>query len=151
MSFIVKLESHSPKDALCKSLTKIGRVVLGKKTRFLNLFMNFRYFVIMWGGGGGGKKSFFFLFLFLYFFFFFFFCFFFFLWGGGGGGLKKKLFFFNFVHVYLLFRYFLLLEKNGGLYSCKLESHECFLPSLVKIGSVVLEKIFKFRQYIFTF
>ena len=70
----------------------------------------------------------------------------------GGGGLKKKLFFLNFVHVYLLFRYFLPLEKNGGLYSCELESHECFLPSLVKIGSVVLEKkIFKFRQYIFTF
>ena len=45
----VKLESHSPKDALCKSLTKIGSVVPEKKPDFKILFMNFNYFVIMCG------------------------------------------------------------------------------------------------------
>ena len=60
----------------------------------------------------------------------------------------------NFVNVFWLLRNYLPLEKGGALYWNKLESpsHKgCFVPSLVEIGSVVLEKkIFKFHPCIFT-
>jgi hypothetical protein len=51
--------------------------------------------------------------------------------------------FLNISSVFLLFRYYLPLEKGYPLPLNKLEStftHEWFVPSLVKIGQVVLEK-----------
>ena len=53
-----------------------------------------------------------------------------------------------------LFRKYLPLEKSGGWASFEqtlvLITQGCFVPSLVEIGLVVLEKrIFKFRQGIF--
>ena len=53
--------------------------------------------------------------------------------------LEKNFFF---VHVFLLFRNYLPLEKGGGLHLNKLRG--CFLPGLVEIGQVALaRKIFK--------
>ena len=58
-----------------------------------------------------------------------------------------------------LFRYHLPLEKGGALNLNKLEFHSprmvcalqqgCFEPNLLKIGPVILEKIFKFSEGIF--
>jgi hypothetical protein len=49
--------------------------------------------------------------------------------------------FFEIFSVYLLFCYYLPLEMGNPLYLDKLESPQgWFVPSLVKIGSMVLEK-----------
>ena len=58
----------------------------------------------------------------------------------------------NSVNVFLLFHNNLHLEKGRALHLNKLGSpspKDASVPSLVEIGPVVLEKIFKFRQYIF--
>ena len=70
-------------------------------------------------------------------------------------GSEEEDFFLNFVNVFLLFRNYLSLKKNGG------PSFEqtlipltqgCFIPSLVEIGEVVQEKkIFQFRLCIFCY
>ena len=60
--------------------------------------------------------------------------------------------FFNFVNVFSLFRNYLPLEKGRALHLNNLESliQGYFVPSLVEIGPVVLEKkIFKSCQFIF--
>ena len=66
--------------------------------------------------------------------------------------LEKK--FFQITSIYFCYLcYYLPLEKGRALHLNKLESpltKDAFLPSLVEIGPVVLEKIFKFRQCIFT-
>ena len=60
----------------------------------------------------------------------------------------------NFFNVFLLFRYYLPLKKKAGPFIWTNISiyftQGCFVPSLVEIGPVVKEKIFNFRQYIFT-
>ena len=67
--------------------------------------------------------------------------------------------FFNFVNVFLLLRYYLPLEKGRALHLNKhiTFTQECFVPSLVEIDSVVLEKrfllnfinvFFLFRNYL---
>ena len=54
--------------------------------------------------------------------------------------------FFNFVNVSLLFCYYLPWKRVGTLFT-----QICFVPKLVEIGTVVLlKKIFKFCQSIFT-
>ena len=63
--------------------------------------------------------------------------------------------FFNFVNVISRFRNYLPFEKGGASSSFEQIyipfTQGCFVPSLVEIGPVVLEKkIFKFRQCIFT-
>ena len=65
--------------------------------------------------------------------------------------LEKKIFF-NFVIVFSLFRNYLPLEKGRALHLNNLESliQGYFVPSLVEIGPVVLEKkIFKSCQFIY--
>ena len=61
--------------------------------------------------------------------------------------------FLNFVDVFSLFRNYLPLEKGGRLHMKKIEfpsSKDAFVPSLIEIGSVVLEKkICNFCQCIF--
>ena len=60
--------------------------------------------------------------------------------------------FLNFVKVFSLFRNHLPLEKGGPFISSNLKPHHprMFVPSLVKIGEMVLEKkIFEFRQCMF--
>ena len=64
--------------------------------------------------------------------------------------LGKKIF--KISSMYFRCRYHLPLEKGVALHLNKFESftQECFVPSLVEIGLVVLEnKIFKFDQCIF--
>ena len=50
--------------------------------------------------------------------------------------------FLNYVNVFSLFRNYLPFEKGGALQFFFIQG--CFVPSLVEIGSVVREKIFKF-------
>ena len=50
---------------------------------------------------------------------------------------------FNFVSIFSLFCYYLPLERGGALHLDKLESQGCFVPSLVEIDLVVLEKKLK--------
>ena len=58
--------------------------------------------------------------------------------------------FLNIFNRNLLFRYYLPLEKEPEETWIP-STQGCFVPSLVEIGPVVLEKkIFKFRQFIFT-
>ena len=53
---------------------------------------------------------------------------------------------FNFINVFSVFHYYLPFEKDRALHLNK----RCFVPSLVEIGPVVLEKkILKFNQLIF--
>ena len=59
--------------------------------------------------------------------------------------------FLNFVNVFSLFRNYLPLEIGGALNLNKLESPSpklgCFVPSLVEIGPVVLEKNIKCEKF----
>ena len=64
--------------------------------------------------------------------------------------------FLNFVNLFLLFLNYLPLEKGGGGPSFEQTwipfTQGCFVPTLVEIGPVVLEKkTFKYFQHIFTF
>ena len=129
-----KLESPSPKNALCKYCLKWAqwfwrRIFLN----FVNLFSLFRNYIPLKMGGAlhlnehespSSKDAL---------------C-----------QIQLKLaqwfwrkYFFNFVNVFLLFRHYLPLEKGGALYLNKLEFpfiQGCIVPDLVEIGSVVLEK-----------
>ena len=61
--------------------------------------------------------------------------------------------FFNFVNTFSLFCYCLPLGKDGFFsfeQICIFFTQECFVPSLVENGPVVLEKIFKSSQCVFT-
>ena len=63
----------------------------------------------------------------------------------GGSGEEDSL---NLVNVFSLFGNYLPLELGGALHLNKLESFTqgCFVPSLVDIGPVVLEKKMKIRK-----
>ena len=61
--------------------------------------------------------------------------------------LEKRIF--NFVIVFSIFRNYLPLEKGGARHLNKLEpfTQGCFVPSLVEIGPVVLEKTLILSMY----
>ena len=58
--------------------------------------------------------------------------------------------FLNIFNIILLFRNYLPLEKGVAL-NLKKKNESCFVPSLDGISPVVLEKIFKYFQFIFCY
>ena len=118
-----KLESSSPKDAVSSNV-EISPVVLEKILKFRQYTFAISLSSSLWAKFGWQLPS----------------------------DSGEEDFFFKFLTVFSLFRYHLPLEKEQGPLSDQTRisfTQGCFVLSLVEIGSVVLEKIFKFCRYIF--
>ena len=119
------IESPSTKDALCQVLLKLALWFWRKILNFINVFLLLRWNLKEVFFGGGGMFGW--------------------IWSRGSGGEDFKISF-------MYFRYFVIMSpwKRAWPFISVPFTKGCFVPCLVEICPVVLEKkIFQFRQYIF--